>query len=92
MNHFTVEKEFIQAITETGITPPEQVTINGKIDRFSTNGKVGNKDGWYWVNASENVSYGVFGCWRSGDKGKWASVDESTLDSSQLRKIQNDTF
>jgi putative DNA primase/helicase len=61
---------FRLAIVNAGITPPEQIIDDGKLHRFPTNGKNGNKDGWYVLH-SDGVPNGQFGCWRSGIESAW---------------------
>ena len=41
------EQEFQAAIAAAGLTPPDSINADGKIHRFSTNGKRGDDSGWY---------------------------------------------
>jgi phage/plasmid primase-like uncharacterized protein len=63
-------QEFRLAIVSAGITPPDQIIDDGKLHRFPTNEKAGNKDGWY-VLYSDGIPNGKFGCWRSGIESSW---------------------
>ncbi len=63
-------QDFRLAIVNAGITPPDQIIDDGKLHRFPTNEKTGNKDGWYVLH-SDGVPNGQFGCWRSGIESSW---------------------
>lgn len=63
-------QDFRLAIVNAGITPPEQIIDDGKLHRFPTNEKAGNKDGWYFLH-SDGVPNGQFGCWRSDIESSW---------------------
>ena len=63
-------QDFKLAIINVGITPPDQIIDDGKIHRFSTNGKNGNTDGWYVLH-SNGIPNGRFGCWRTGLESRW---------------------
>ena len=64
--------------------------IDGHFHRFPTNGKNGDTAGWYVLNDLGTIVTGVFGCWRSGVTSKWSSIDEATLDKSQLRMVHDE--
>jgi phage/plasmid primase-like uncharacterized protein/KaiC/GvpD/RAD55 family RecA-like ATPase len=59
---------------EAGLTPPDQIWLDGKVHRFAsgTKGKSGHGDkpGWY-VAYSDGVPAGRFGCWRLGVEVTW---------------------
>lgn len=63
-------QDFIQCIGNSGITPPDSVIPDGKLHRFSSNGKKGDDAGWY-ILFDGTVPGGCFGCWRSGIKQNW---------------------
>jgi putative DNA primase/helicase len=86
----TIEIDFIQAIKEAGLEPPDKIVVDGRIHRFSTDGWPSDKPGWYVLNdLSDGVIAGAFGCWRSIDKVKWSSVTEAKLDKQQQRRIKD---
>ena len=63
-------QDFIQCIGNSGITPPDSVIPDGKLHRFSSNGKKGDDAGWY-ILFDGTVPGGCFGCWRSDIKQNW---------------------
>ena len=69
MNNTT---QFITAISQSGLTPPDYIVDDGLIHRFSSNGKPGDKAGWYTYD-SNGVTSGCFGCWRSGFDQTWTA-------------------
>ena len=52
--------KFRQAIESAGMTPPDTIVDDGKIHRFSTNGKPTHKSGWYLLH-TDAVAAGAFG-------------------------------
>jgi hypothetical protein len=54
---------FQDAIASAGLTPPETIIADGKIQRFSTNGKRSDDSGWYCLHL-DNIPAGRFGNWR----------------------------
>lgn len=69
------EVQLRDAMIDAGITPPDDVYLDGKIHRFrsGTNGKAsGDKTGWY-VAFGDNVPAGRFGCWRAGIEATWVA-------------------
>lgn len=64
-------ERFRQAIEASGITAPEMIIADGQIHRFSTNGKRGDKAGWYVFHDDGIVPAGAFGCWRSDISENW---------------------
>ena len=51
------------AMFAAGIEPPEDIKIDGKLHRFSTNGRKRDDSGWYIIFPDAPVA-GRFGCWR----------------------------
>ena len=51
------------AMFAAGIEPPENIKIDGKVHRFSTNGRKRDDSGWYIIFPDAPVA-GRFGCWR----------------------------
>jgi putative DNA primase/helicase len=58
------------AIAEYGLTPPDELIFDGKLHRFSTNGKPRDMSGWY-VAHDGKLPAGAFGDWRSGMESTW---------------------
>jgi len=69
-----LEQAFQGAITAAGLTPPETIIADGKIHRFSTNGKRSDDAGWYILHL-DNIPAGRFGNWREGRSESWCSID-----------------
>ena len=81
--------DFIQAIKEAGLEPPDKIVVDGRIHRFSSDGRPSDKPGWYVLNdLPDGVIAGAFGCWRSIDKVKWSSVKMSTLSKEKQRQVK----
>ena len=55
-------EQFKQAMQGAGLPPPEVIHSDGAIHRFSTNGKHGDKAGWYSFHA-DGIPAGAFGDW-----------------------------
>jgi putative DNA primase/helicase len=63
-------EQFRAAIRTAGISPPEVIEADGKLHRFSSNGKRGDDAGWYVFHA-DGIPAGAFGDWRSGISRIW---------------------
>jgi putative DNA primase/helicase len=61
---------FRDAIVASGLTAPDVIVVDGKLHRFSSNGKSGDDAGWY-VFHSDGIAAGIFGDWRTGLSEKW---------------------
>lgn len=72
-------EQFRAAILAAGLTPPEVIHCDGKLHRFSTNGKPGDDAGWYSLH-TDGIPAGTFGCWREGLTQTWCakSIDKMT--------------
>ena len=88
MNKLKFEDQFLQSITDSGIKPPKNVVADGEFQRFSTNDKSGDKAGWYVLKDLGFVVIGSFGCFRSGVKGNWKSVDKTNFSKEQIQNLQ----
>ena len=77
-------EQFRNAIRSAGLTPPDTIVDDGKIHRFSTNGKPTHKSGWYMLH-TDAVAAGAFGDWREGFTQNWCSkADTAMTDSERL--------
>lgn len=74
---------FSDAIRAAGLTPPEQITADGAIHRFSSGGKRGDYAGWYILHADDNP-VGTFGCWRSGLSSTWCAKAANEMTPAEL--------
>lgn len=78
-------QKFIEAICQTGLTPPPSIVIDGKIKRFSSNGSKKDKAGYYSLyNNGNNFIAGYFGCWRSGIYQTWSNISRSELNNDRM--------
>ena len=73
---------FRSEISKAGLSLPNEIIYDGRIHRFSSNGKTTDNAGWY-VLFTDGIPAGTFGCWREGVKINWCSVDEATLTQSE---------
>lgn len=65
-------EQFREAIIAAGLPAPKTIEADGKLHRFSTNGKPGDLSGWYVLHL-DGTPAGIFGCWRSGIKETWVA-------------------
>jgi phage/plasmid primase-like uncharacterized protein len=88
----TPEGQLRTAMLERGITPPENINIDGKLHRFrsGTKGEAGHdKSGWY-VIYGDGIPSGQFGDWRTGeainfraDIGRELSTSEQMINAKR---------
>lgn len=62
--------QFQDAIRSAGLIPPDVIETDGKLHRFSSNGKRGDSAGWYLL-FSDGIPAGCFGDWRTGFTQTW---------------------
>lgn len=74
--------EFSDAIASAGLTPPDRVIGDGKIHRFSSNGRSKDDAGWYIFHDDEHPA-GRFGCNRSGVDCTWSSKSKRSFTPEQ---------
>jgi putative DNA primase/helicase len=79
------EQAFQSAIGAAGLTPPDIIIADGKIQRFSTNGKHGDDAGWYILHL-DNIPAGSFGNWREGRSESWCSIERNAQTPEQQRQ------
>lgn len=63
------EQQLMDAIAASGLTPPDHVVMDGRIHRFSGDGKKG-KSAWY-VAFMDGVPAGSFGDWKLDSTVTW---------------------
>jgi len=82
---------FRETIRSAGLEPPDVIEADGKLHRFSSNGKHGDDAGWY-VYYGDGISAGSFGDWRTGIKENWRSDIGRALspaeDSAHRAKVE----
>jgi putative DNA primase/helicase len=76
------EQEFQSAMATAGLTPPDHITADGKIHRFSTNGKPRDGSGWYMLHL-DGIPAGAFGCWREGFTQNWCAKSDNAMTESE---------
>lgn len=64
------EQQFIDAIDQAGYTPPGHIAFDGKVRRFSSDGRKRGDSGWY-VAFEGKVCAGAFGCWKDDSSISW---------------------
>ena len=75
-------EQFRDAIRSAGLTPPNTIIHDGKIHRFSTNGKPRDDSGWYILHA-DGISAGAFGCWREGITEAWCAKSDNVMTEAE---------
>lgn len=70
------------AIAAAGLTPPDRIEADGRLHRFSTNGKRGDVAGWY-VMHDDGIPAGAFGCWRTGLHQTWSAKPERAMTEAE---------
>lgn len=70
--------QFRDAIQAAGLTPPDGIEADGKLRRFSSNGKRNDDAGWYLLH-DDGIPAGSFGCWRTGIMQTWRTDIGRTL-------------
>ena len=74
--------QFRSAISNAGLTPPEEIIGDGAIHRFSSNGKPTNKNGWYILHL-DGIAAGSFGDWREGFTQNWCSKADTSMTEAE---------
>ncbi|GBG02535.1 hypothetical protein AZSI13_18620 [Azospira sp. I13] len=75
-------QQFRDAIQAAGLTPPDVIEDDGKLRRFSSNGKRGDDSGWYCLHG-DGIPAGSFGDWRSGLIQNWRADIGRTLSPAE---------
>lgn len=70
--------QFRDAIKAAGMEPPEIIEADGRLCRFSSNGKRGDDAGWYVLH-QDGIPAGSFGDWRTGVAQTWRADIGRTL-------------
>lgn len=64
------EQQMIDAIAGAGYTPPSTINFDGKVHRFSSDGRKRGDSGWY-VAYDGKIAGGCFGCWKDSSSINW---------------------
>jgi len=78
-------EEFRNAILASGLVAPDVIEADGRIHRFSTNGRRGDDAGWY-IFHSDGLPVGTFGDWRTGMSEKWKAKGGRKLTQQESAK------
>lgn len=71
-------QQFRDAIQAAGLVPPDGIEADGKLRRFSSNGKKADDAGWYLLH-DDGIPAGSFGDWRTGIVQTWRADIGRTL-------------
>lgn len=74
--------QFRDAIQAAGLIPPDDIEADGKLRRFSSNGKKADDAGWYLLH-DDGVPAGSFGDWRTGIMQTWRADIGRTLTAGE---------
>ena len=69
-------------IAAAGLTPPPTIHADGKVHRFSSNGKRGDDSGYYSFHL-DGIPAGMFGCWREGIKHTWCAKSDNDMTQAE---------
>lgn len=75
-------EQFRAAILSAGLTPPDVIEADGKLHRFTSNGKRNDDAGWY-VFHGDNIPAGIYGDWRTGVRQNWRADIGRRLSSQE---------
>lgn len=75
-------EQFRREIEAAGLPLPARIEADGRLHRFSTNGKHGDDSGWY-VLYPDGVAAGSFGCWRAALSQKWRAHIRRELNATE---------
>ena len=75
-------EQFRDAIRSAGLTPPDTMIDDGKIHRFSTNGKPRDDSGWYILH-TDGIAAGAFGDWREGFTQTWCAMSDNDMTEAE---------
>lgn len=80
---------FRGAILSAGLTPPDNITDDGKLIRFNGTGKRGNTKNSWCVLYGDGVPAGVFGDWAQFDDAiKWTGKADNELTEADRSAIK----
>lgn len=75
-------------MSDHGIQPPDSIIFDGKMHRFATSQKKGDKSGWY-VLFDGDIRAGAYGCWREMIDQHWR--EDIGRDLSFAERLQHST-
>lgn len=78
---------FTGAMVDAGIPIPEHIQADGKLHRFSTNGRRSDTAGFYALHL-DGVPAGHFGCWRLGIRQTWSARNGVQIDREEMDRLR----
>jgi len=85
-----MEAKIKEAMERSGIAAPNTIIIDGKFHRFSTNGKRGDRAGYYCVwEHGDGFLAGSFGDFRSDVHQKWHSKEGQALSRAEKAQVNS---
>ncbi|SFH21573.1 putative DNA primase/helicase [Nitrosospira sp. Nsp14] len=79
-------EQFRTAIQTAGLNPPDVIEADGKLHRFSTNGRPDDDAGWYVYHGNVVPASGALGDWRSGVNQTWRADIGRPLTPAEQRE------
>ena len=90
-NTLPPEDQLRDAIMGSGLTPPKEILLDGKVHRFFSGAKGSgghDKPGWY-IAFGDGIPAGRFGCWRSGVESTWrADVGRKLTHTEEMTHVR----
>jgi len=91
-NNLSPETQLLDAIVGSGMSPPREILLDGKVHRFISgtkgSGGHGDKTGWY-IAFGDGIPAGRFGCWRSGIESTWrADVGRKLTHTEEMTHVR----
>ena len=83
---------FRGAILSAGLTPPDNITDDGKLIRFNGTGKRGNVKNSWCILYGDSVPAGAFGDWAGTDAIKWTSKADNAMSVSERQAVKARMF
>jgi len=80
------DQQIMEAMEATGFEAPDHIDIDGGLHRFSTNGKSGDKAGWYIMYPGPVVA-GAFGDWRTGSQKTF--IQDTGRELTMIESVEN---
>lgn len=80
-------EQFRGAIESAGLIPPSEIHADGRLHRFSPNGKRKDDAGWYVLHL-DGVAAGVFGDWRSMYQSNWCAKADGDMTDAERQAMR----
>ena len=80
-------EDFRGAILSAGLTPPDNLTDDGKLIRFNGTGKRGNTKNSWCILYGDGVPAGAFGDWAETEAIKWTGKPDNVMSESERQAV-----